>query len=90
MGNPHKTKKSLPSVPNLEELLIIEQEVERNRTRVKYWITDSTVELHAQNFKTGEYFIPAYQRELTWEIAKKSKFVESILMNLPIPFLTGV
>lgn len=28
---------------------------------------------------------PEYQRRLVWDIKKKSKFIESLLMNLPIP-----
>lgn len=68
----------------------IELEVEAQRKQIKYWTVEPTVELHAQKMKSGDYFIPAYQRELTWESDKQSKFIESILMGLPIPFITGV
>ncbi len=68
----------------------IESGVEEQRKQIKYWIVEPTVELHAKKFKEEDYFIPAYQRELTWEADKKSKFIESILMGLPIPFITGV
>ena len=37
--------------------------------------------------KKGTFFIQEYQREYIWNNEKKSKFVESILMGLPIPFL---
>ena len=33
------------------------------------------------------YYVPAYQRELVWTTAKQSKFIESVLMGLPIPFV---
>ena len=36
---------------------------------------------------SGEFQIPAYQREDTWESSRKSRFIESLLMGLPIPFL---
>lgn len=68
----------------------IEQEVESQRKQIKYWTVEPTVELHAQKLQAGDYFIPDYQRELTWETDKQSKFIESILMGLPIPFITGV
>ena len=35
----------------------------------------------------GDFEIPPYQREDTWEQARKSRFIESLLMGLPIPFL---
>ncbi len=28
---------------------------------------------------------PEYQRRLVWDIAKKSRFIESLLMNIPVP-----
>ena len=37
--------------------------------------------------QNGDFEIPAYQREDTWEPQRKSRFVESLLMGLPIPFL---
>ena len=35
----------------------------------------------------GDFIIPQYQREDTWEDERKSRFIESLLMGLPIPFL---
>jgi Protein of unknown function DUF262 len=35
----------------------------------------------------GDFEIPPYQREDTWEPERKSRFIESLLMGLPIPFL---
>ncbi len=34
-----------------------------------------------------EFYIPDYQREHTWDQKRKSKFIESVLIGLPIPFL---
>lgn len=68
----------------------IEREVEAQRKQIKYWTVEPTVELHAKKLVDQDYFIPDYQRELTWEQDKQSKFIESILMGLPIPFITGV
>lgn len=68
----------------------IDKEVENQRKQIKYWVVEPTVELHVKKLQEGDYHIPSYQRELTWEPDKKSKFIESILMGLPIPFITGV
>jgi hypothetical protein len=35
----------------------------------------------------GEFVVPAYQRAYTWEHDRKSRFIESLVLGLPIPFL---
>lgn len=37
--------------------------------------------------RNDDFVIPDYQREFTWEDKRKSRFIESVLMGLPIPFL---
>ena len=34
-----------------------------------------------------DFIVPAYQRAFTWEDDRRSRFIESLLMGLPIPFL---
>nr|WP_157321462.1 DUF262 domain-containing protein [Nesterenkonia alkaliphila] len=41
----------------------------------------------AQKVRDGEYVVPSYQREFTWEEDRKSRFIESLIMGLPIPFI---
>jgi len=36
---------------------------------------------------TSELYIPDYQREMIWEEPRQSKFIESLLLGLPIPFI---
>ena len=35
----------------------------------------------------NDFFIPDYQRDLTWPDKHQSRFIESVLMGLPIPLL---
>jgi len=35
----------------------------------------------------SELFVPDYQRELVWSDDQQSRFIESIFLNLPIPYL---
>lgn len=35
----------------------------------------------------GEIFVPDYQREFTWDDKRKSKFIESIILGIPIPYI---
>lgn len=66
----------------LAEAQIIEQS-----KRIEYYLTDYSVELLAMKLGNGQFVIPAYQRDDTWEDERKSRFIESLLMGLPIPFL---
>jgi len=35
----------------------------------------------------GEIYIPDYQREYVWDIKRRSKFIESIILGIPIPYI---
>lgn len=54
---------------------------------IKYLVTEYTVEFLADKVRQDEYYVPPYQRELVWPDDKQSRFIESLLMGLPIPFL---
>ena len=87
-----------PNIPNLN-IEEAEREIEANRKVVNYNIIEYPVEvivkkyLGSENEKDPkksarpEFYIPDYQREHTWDEKRKSKFIESVLIGLPIPFL---
>lgn len=54
---------------------------------VKFTVTEYSFEFIVQKLNTDRYYVPDYQRELIWTPQKKSKFIESVLMGLPIPFV---
>src|SRR5579864_4523981 len=60
---------------------------------VDYNTKEYPVEVIVDKYLTGlkeeknEFFVPDYQREHTWDVRRQSKFIESVLMGLPIPFL---
>lgn len=60
--------------------------LERSK-RIDFFISDFTIEFLADKMMKGHFVVPAYQREFTWEPRRKSRFIESVLMGLPIPFL---
>jgi Protein of unknown function DUF262 len=64
-----------------------EQQIFEQSKRIDYYLTEYSMELLATKMRDGEFEVPAYQREYTWEEARKWRFIESILMSLPIPFL---
>ena len=64
-----------------------EEAVEAREVSVKFIVTDYTVEFLVGKIRTDEYYVPGYQRELVWNLAAQSRFIESVLIGLPIPFL---
>ncbi|KJZ30133.1 hypothetical protein TW83_16265 [Paracoccus sp. S4493] len=64
-----------------------EAEIIAQSKRIEFYLTEFSIEILAGKMAGGEYVVPAYQREFTWEPERKSRFIESIIMGLPIPFL---
>src|ERR1700730_1806851 len=75
----------MPVTP--EKIENAEAQIAEQTKRIEFYLTEYSVELLAGKMRSGEFVIPAYQREDTWESARKSRFIESLLMGLPIPFL---
>lgn len=64
-----------------------ENQIQTYSKKIDYYITEYTIEILAQKMRQVEYTVPDYQRDFTWELERKSRFIESILIGLPIPFL---
>lgn len=77
----------------------MEAEIEKHRKVVDYNIIEYPIEVIVRKYlgeendeasldaEKPEFYIPDYQREHTWDQKRKSKFIESVLIGLPIPFL---
>ncbi|NOK32264.1 DUF262 domain-containing protein [Corallococcus exercitus] len=76
-----------PSAKSEEETAAAEAQIQERSKRIEYYTTEFTLELLAQKMRDREYVVPEYQREFTWEENRKWRFIESLLMGLPIPFL---
>ena len=64
-----------------------EAQIVEQSKRIEFYLTEYSVELLALKMDRGDFEIPPYQREDTWEPTRKHRFIESLLMGLPIPFL---
>lgn len=73
--------------PTDDEKRLAEEQIAAASRQVKFTITEYSVEFLAQKIREEEYYVPEYQRELTWKPIQKSRFIESVLIGLPIPFL---
>ncbi|AIS95844.1 MULTISPECIES: DUF262 domain-containing protein [Burkholderia] len=70
-----------------DEVWQAETQIVELSKRIEFYLTEYSVELLANKMSKGEFVVPAYQREYTWEHDRKSRFVESLILGLPIPFL---
>lgn len=73
--------------PSPELIASAEAQIVEQSKRIDFYLTEYTVELLAEKMRNEEFFVPTYQRAFTWEEERKSRFIESLLLGLPIPFL---
>ena len=82
----------------LEEITIqdkdaAETEIRDKQQQVNYDTKEYPVEILVKKYMEGidddtnELFIPDYQREMVWDEARQSKFIESVILGLPIPYI---
>ncbi len=69
------------------EVAAAESQIVELSKRIDFYITEYSVEMLANKMRDGEFVVPSYQREFTWEDERKTRFIESLLLGLPIPFL---
>ena len=56
---------------------------------VREWTVEVIVQKYGENLDidANELFIPDYQRDYKWDVKTASRFIESILLDFPIPYL---
>ena len=72
---------------SISEVKAAEAQILEQNKRIEFYLTEYSIEILANKMQNGDFFVPAYQRADTWEPQRKSRFIESLLMGLPIPFL---
>lgn len=75
---------------NIEELTQLEIQLRDTQTSIAYDTKEYVVEVIVTRFEKGLFYIPEYQREFVWDENRQSKFIESVLMGLPVPFMFGI
>ncbi len=70
-----------------EQVAAAEEQIVEQSKRIDFYLTEYSIELLASKMRDGEFVVPKYQRKYIWESWRKWRFIESILMGLPIPFL---
>lgn len=65
-----------------------EEEIKNLRKEIDYTTRDYSIDFLVQKFREDEFYIPdEYQRQFIWDDDKKSLFIESVLLGLPIPLM---
>ncbi len=71
-----------------EEKRKAEEQIRNLRKEIEYNTRDYTIDFLIQKFRDSEFYIPdEYQRQYIWNSEDKNRFIESILLGLPIPLM---
>lgn len=79
-----KTRRKLPDPAQIDEA---EKQIREYSRTVKFTVVEYSVEFIVQKLNAERYYVPDYQRNLIWKPKEQSKFIESVLMGLPVPFV---
>ena len=70
-----------------------ELQVRGFKQNIDYQTKEFTTEVLVQKYREGEpedeneIFVPTYQRAFVWSEHRQSKFIESVILELPIPYI---
>ncbi|MDP3873775.1 MAG: DUF262 domain-containing protein [Methyloversatilis sp.] len=76
-----------------ERATLVDEQIEELQKITDYEIKEWPIGVLVEKFTNGretdesEIFIPDYQREMVWTPKQQSRFIESILIKLPVPFI---
>lgn len=76
-----------------ERAIFVDKQIEELQKITDYEIKEWPIGVLVEKFTSGretdesEIFIPDYQRDMVWTPKQQSRFIESILIKLPVPFI---
>lgn len=76
-----------------EQQSLAEDQIINEHKLVDYTLWEYPIETIVQKYNIdrqkdqNEIFIPAYQRKFVWTLVQQAKFIESVMIGLPIPFI---
>jgi len=85
--------KKRENLAGTERGIAAELQIRGFKQDVDYQTKEFTTEVLVQKYREGEpedeneIFIPAYQRAFVWSLKRQSKFIESVVLELPIPYI---
>lgn len=79
-----KRQKNQPDLAQIEQA---ERQIREYSRNVKFTVTEYSFEFIVEKLNSERYYVPSYQRNLVWKSRNQSRFIESVFMGLPIPFV---
>lgn len=74
-----------------QELDAIEEQISKESIPYLYDTKEYPIEVIISKYKKDQIFVPHYQRKFVWDNKRKSKFIESVFLGVPImPFLVSI
>ena len=76
-----------------DKISIAEEQIEAQRQEIDYNTREFIIEIIVSKYLEqddddfSEIYVPEYQREFVWDISRQSRFIESIILGLPIPLI---
>ena len=64
-----------------------EEQIRKLQKEINFDTKDYPIEVLVDKYRADDFYIPEYQREYIWDEITKNRFVESVLLGLPIPFM---
>lgn len=77
-------------------LSLTEDQIEERKQEIDYNTREFTIEIIVKKYlekddqdddALSEIYVPEYQREFVWDTNRQSRFIESIILGLPIPLI---
>lgn len=76
-----------------EKKKLLLEELDQQQSAIAYDIRELTIEYYVNKYQDridedeNELYVPDYQREFIWDIKHQSRFIESLFLGLPVPFI---
>lgn len=83
----------MPNPIDEAKLNAIITQIDASKRSVRFDMRELTIELYVDKYQKGldadknELYVPDYQREFVWDIRHQSRFIESLILGLPVPFI---
>jgi len=80
-----KNNKKIEILEQKKELA--EKQILKKIKNYDYDTVEYPVSVIVSQYEEGEIYIPDYQREFVWSKKRQAKFIESVILGIPIPYL---
>jgi hypothetical protein len=64
-----------------------EEEIRAKQHEVRYDLRDFTIDYIVQQYHEDLFYVPDYQRQFIWTDQNRCRFIESVILGLPIPMM---